>query len=36
MTKRISKDGKVDLGDRVTLPLKFACKQELTSTRLPG
>ena len=37
MTKRISKASKaskVDPGDRATLPVKFAFKQELTSTRL--
>ena len=36
MTKHLSKAGKVDLGDRVTLPVKFACKPELTLTRLLG
>ena len=30
MTKHVSKAGKVDLSDRVTLPVKFACKQALT------
>ena len=34
MTKHVSKAGKVDRADRVTLPVKFACKPELTSTRL--
>ena len=34
MTKYVSKAGKVDPGDRVTLPVKFACKQELTLTCL--
>ena len=29
MTKHVSKAGKVDPGDRVTLPVKFACKPEL-------
>ena len=33
MRKHVSKAGKVDSGDRVTLPLKFACKPELTLTR---
>ena len=28
MTKYVSKAGKVDAGDRATLPVKFACKQE--------
>ena len=32
MTKHVSKAGKVDPGDRVTLPVKFACKPELTLT----
>ena len=36
MTKHVSKAGKVDPGDRVTLPVKFACKPELTLTRLLG
>ena len=31
MTKHVSKAGKVGPGDRVTLPVKFACKPELTS-----
>ena len=30
MTKHVSKAGKVDPGDSVTLPVKFACKPELT------
>ena len=30
MTKQVSKAGKVDPGDRVTLPVKLACKPELT------
>ena len=34
MTKHVSKAGKVDQGDRVTLPVKFACKRELTLTCL--
>ena len=34
MTKQVSKAGKVHRGDRITLPVKFACKQELTLTRL--
>ena len=34
MTKQVSKAGKVEAGDRVTLPMKFACKPELTLTRL--
>ena len=35
MTKHVSKAGKVDPGDTVTgLPVKFACKPELTLTRL--
>ena len=29
MTKHVSKVGKVDSRDRVTLPVKFACKPEL-------
>ena len=29
MTKNISKAGKVDPGDRVTLPVKIACKPDL-------
>ena len=38
MTKHVSKAkaGKVDLGDGVTLPVKFACKPDLTLTRLLG
>ena len=36
MTKHASKAGKVDPGDTVTLPLKLACKPELTLTRLLG
>ena len=36
MTKHVSKAGKVDPCDRVTLLVKFACKQELTLTRLLG
>ena len=36
MTKHVGKAGKVDPGDRVTLPVKFACKPELTLTRLLG
>ena len=36
MLKHISKAGKVDLGYIVTLPVKFACKPELTLTRLLG
>ena len=35
-TKHVSKAGKVDPVDRVTLPLKFACKPELTLTRMLG
>ena len=31
-----SKGDKVDQSERVTLPVKFACKQELTLTRLLG
>ena len=31
-----SKGDKVDQSDRVTLPVRFACKQELTLTRLLG
>ena len=30
MMKHVSKAGKVDPGDRVTLRVKFACKSELT------
>ena len=33
-TKHVSKAGKVDPGVRVTLPVKFACKPELTLTGL--
>ena len=36
MTKHVSKAGKVDPGDRIILPMKFASKPELTSTRLLG
>ena len=36
MTKHISKAGKVDLGDRVTLSVKFVCKPELTLPCLLG
>ena len=38
MTKHVSirKAGKVDPGDSVTPPVKFACKPELTLTRLLG
>ena len=37
ITKHVSKAGKVDPCDRVTLlVIKFACKQELTLTRLLG
>ena len=36
MTKHVSKAGKVDPGDKVTLPVKFACKPEPTLTRLLG
>ena len=36
MAKHVWKAGKVDPGDRVTLPVKFACKPELTLTRLLG
>ena len=36
MTKHVSKAGKVDPCDRVTLLVKFAFKQELTLTRLLG
>ena len=35
-TKHVSKAGKVDPGVRVTLPVKFACKPELTLTGLLG
>ena len=34
MTKHVNKGGKVDLGDRLTLPVKFACKPEVTLTHL--
>ena len=34
MTKHVIKAGKVDPGVRVTLPVKFACKPELTLTGL--
>ena len=34
MTKYVSKAGKVHPGDGVTQLVKFACKQELTLTRL--
>ena len=34
ITKHVSKSGKVDQCDRVTLPVKIACKPELTLTRL--
>ena len=36
MTKHVSKAGKVDPDDRVTPPVKFACKPELTLTPLLG
>ena len=36
MTKYFSKAGEVDPSDRVTLPVKFACKPELALTRLLG
>ena len=36
MTKHVSKAGKVDPGDRVTLPVKFSFKPELTLTCLLG
>ena len=36
MMKHISKAGKVDPGDRVTLTVTFACKPELTLTHLLG
>ena len=35
MTKHVSEAGEVDPGDRA-LPVKFACKPELTLTRLLG
>ena len=36
--KQVSKAGKVDPGDRVTLPVKFACKPDEANrlTRLLG
>ena len=34
MTKHVSKAGKVDPDDGVTLPVKFACKPERNLTRL--
>ena len=36
--KQVSKAGKVDPGDRVSLPVKFACKPDKTNrlTRLLG
>ena len=34
VTKHISKADKVDAGDRVTLPVEFACKPELMLMRL--
>ena len=36
MTVQVSKAGKVDPGDMVTLPVKFARKPEVTLTRLLG
>ena len=36
MTKHISKASKVDPGDKGALAAKFACKPELTLTRLLG
>ena len=36
MTKHVSKAGKVDPGDRVALPVKFACEREVTLTCLLG
>ena len=36
MTKHVGKAGKVDPGDRVTLPMKFACKPDLTLSRFLG
>ena len=36
LTKDVSKAGKVNPGDRVTLPVKFACNPEVTITRLVG
>ena len=35
-TKHFSEAGKVDPGDSVTLPVKIACKPELTLTRSLG
>ena len=32
----VSKAGKIDSGDKITRPVKFACKPELTLTRLLG
>ena len=34
--KHVRKAGKVDPGDRVALTVTFACKPELTLTRLLG
>ena len=36
MSKHVSKAGKVDPDDRITPPVKFACKPELTLTPLLG
>ena len=36
MTKHVNSAGKVHPRDKVTLPVKFACKPELTLTRLLG
>ena len=36
LAKHISKPGKVNPGDRVTLPVKFACNPEITLTQLVG
>ena len=36
MKKHVIKAGKVDPGDRVTLPVKFAFKLELTLTLAQG
>ena len=36
MTKHVSKSGKVDAGERVTLSVKFVSKPELTLTHLLG
>ena len=36
MIKHVSKAGKVDPGNRVTLPVKFACKPDLPLTHLLG